>query len=239
MSNSRPVGHIRPVVQLYLALDKISYVHHIWPADIKDAHRWRYKSQHALQQRACLDWEAHLHIPPTLLSIRGQKSFEHGTVPYHTEVCWLSGAQVLHRFFESHEEICQCLKSRGVVTTVLRDEKLQCDLAFLCDIAKHITALNLQLQGRGHVITDMYDAVRAFQSKLRLWETRMQQGNFSHFPQLKSVYMLLKCSACLEANTYVSSFCLWWRWTKTNKGTVSLIHLHSILRVSTAQNTKH
>ena len=38
-----------------------------------------------------------------------------------------------------------------------------------------------QLQGRGRVITDNYDAVRAFQAKLPLWETQMQQGNFSHF----------------------------------------------------------
>ncbi|CAK6974405.1 PREDICTED: general transcription factor II-I repeat domain-containing protein 2-like, partial [Scomber scombrus] len=28
----------------------------------------------------------------------------------------------------------------------------------------------------------MYDAVKAFQAKLRLWETRIQQENFGHFP---------------------------------------------------------
>lgn len=32
------------------------------------------------------------------------------------------------------------------------------------------------------MITDMYDAVKAFQVKLRLWETQMQQCNLSHFP---------------------------------------------------------
>ena len=42
--------------------------------------------------------------------------------------------------------------------------------------------LNLQLQGRGRVITDMYAAVRAFKTKLCLWETQMLQGNWGHFP---------------------------------------------------------
>ncbi|XP_059819220.1 general transcription factor II-I repeat domain-containing protein 2B-like [Hypanus sabinus] len=55
-------------------------------------------------------------------------------------------------------------------------------MAFLCDITSHLNALNLQLQGRGCVITDMYAAVRAFKTKLRLWETQMQQENLSHFP---------------------------------------------------------
>ena len=37
---------------------------------------------------------------------------------------------------------------------------------FLCDIACHRNALNLPLEGRGHVITDMHAAVKAFQTKL-------------------------------------------------------------------------
>ena len=41
--------------------------------------------------------------------------------------------------------------------------------------------LNLQLQGRGRVITDMYAAVRAFKTKLCPWETQMLQGNLGHF----------------------------------------------------------
>lgn len=103
---------------------------------------------------------------------------EHGDIPYHTEVRWLSRGIVLNRFFELREEIC----TFGKDTTDLRDEKCRYELAFLCDTTKHLNALNLQLQGQGRVVTDMYDAVRVFQTKLRLWETQMQQGNFGHFP---------------------------------------------------------
>lgn len=60
-------------------------------------------------------------------------------------------------------------------------------MPFLCDITSHLNALNLQLQGRGRVITDMYATVRAFKSKLRLWETQMLQENLSHFPHCQTM----------------------------------------------------
>ncbi|XP_027132797.1 general transcription factor II-I repeat domain-containing protein 2-like [Larimichthys crocea] len=106
---------------------------------------------------------------------------DHSDMPYHTEVRWLSRGKVAKRFFELREEICLFMESKGKDTTELRDEKFQCELAFLCDIMNHLDALNLQLQGRAHVITDMYYAVRAFRTKLRLWESQMQQGNLAHF----------------------------------------------------------
>ena len=54
-------------------------------------------------------------------------------------------------------------------------------MAFLSDITTHLNDLNLQLQGRDHLITDMHDAMKAFKVKMRLWETQMHQCNLSHF----------------------------------------------------------
>ena len=84
---------------------------------------------------------------------------EHGNIPYHTEVRWLSRGIVLNRFFELREEICTFLESKGKDTTDLRDEKWRYELAFLCDTTKHLNVLNLQLQGKGRVITDMYESI--------------------------------------------------------------------------------
>lgn len=64
-------------------------------------------------------------------------------------------------------------------------DKWKCELAFLADITTHLSVLNLQLQGRNRMITDMYDAVKAFQVKLLLWETQMHSATCLTFPVAK------------------------------------------------------
>ena len=92
------------------------------------------------------------------------------------------------------------MDSKGKDSTVLRDEKWKCELAFLADITMHLSVLNLQLQGWECMITDMYDAVKAFQVKLRLWETQMHQCNLSHFPCCQ--VMLNQVSAMVFPNAH-------------------------------------
>ena len=65
------------------------------------------------------------------------------------------------------------MESKGKDTTELRDKGFWCEWAFLCDITSHLNALNLQLQGQDHVVTDMHAAVKAFKPKLRLWEMQI------------------------------------------------------------------
>lgn len=88
-------------------------------------------------------------------SFLDQFGSEHNDVPYHTEVKWLNRGKVLNRFFELREEICQFLLSKGKDTAELWEQKFLSELAFLCDISSHLDGLNVQLQGRGRIITDM------------------------------------------------------------------------------------
>lgn len=112
----------------------------------------------------------------------GELDTEYGDLPYHTEVRWLSHRKVLQRCFELCEEICLFMESKGKDTTEHRNETFLCEMAFLCDITSHLNVMNLQLQGRGRVISDMYNTVQVFKTKLSLWETQMRKENLSHFP---------------------------------------------------------
>ena len=79
------------------------------------------------------------------------------------------------------------MESKGKDTTELRDETLLCEMVILCDITSHLNVMNLQLQGRGRVIFDMYSTVKAFKTKLSLWEKQMRKENLSHFPSCQTL----------------------------------------------------
>ena len=45
--------------------------------------------------------------------------------------------------------------------------------------------LNLQLQGKQQLIHEMWKYIRAFTTKLRLWEGQLESGNYAHFRTLQ------------------------------------------------------
>ena len=47
------------------------------------------------------------------------------------------------------------MESKGEDTEEMSDKKFLRGLEFLSDIVSHLDVLNFQLQGRGHIITDI------------------------------------------------------------------------------------
>jgi hypothetical protein len=79
------------------------------------------------------------------------------------------------------------MEKEGRNTEKLNDEGWITDLAFLVDMTRHLNNLNKELQGKGKLITDMYNGIKAFRVKLRLWENQLNLHSLVHFPHLKSL----------------------------------------------------
>ncbi|XP_043437632.1 general transcription factor II-I repeat domain-containing protein 2-like isoform X1 [Prionailurus bengalensis] len=112
---------------------------------------------------------------------------QYGNLLYYTKVRWLSRGMVLKRFFELIKEIDVFMSSKGKPLPQLTSEDWIRDLAFLVDITNHLNTLNISLQRRSQVVTQMYDSVCSFLAKLSLWEAHLAANNLAHFPTLKSV----------------------------------------------------
>ena len=59
-------------------------------------------------------------------------------------------------------------------------------LALVTDITTHLNALNVKLQGKYMLVTDMHTYITTFEVglKLRLWETQLANSQLEHFPRL-------------------------------------------------------
>nr|XP_057931891.1 general transcription factor II-I repeat domain-containing protein 2 [Doryrhamphus excisus] len=114
---------------------------------------------------------------------------EYGDVLYHTDVRWLSRGSALQRFFSLREEIGQFLTKKGQPMPQLNDPVWLADLGFLVDITQHLNALNTSLQGQNAVVSQLYSHIKAFRTKLLLFQRHLSQAqpNTAHFPSLQEI----------------------------------------------------
>lgn len=94
-------------------------------------------------------------------------SAEYNDVTYYCEVRWL----MLKRFYELRNEIADFMKIKDKPLSELSDPKWICDLAF--HLTGYLNDLNYKLQKQGQLVNDLYSHLKAFQIKLRLWESQM------------------------------------------------------------------
>ncbi|XP_069971521.1 general transcription factor II-I repeat domain-containing protein 2 [Penaeus vannamei] len=111
----------------------------------------------------------------------------HGDVLYYTEVRWLSRGRVLRRFYELLLEINAFLHSQNKTVPELIDPEWKWHLAFLTDMTEMLNSFNLQLQGQGKLICDMYSHIKAFEVKLELLLGQVKKHSFIHLPATQNL----------------------------------------------------
>ncbi|XP_076061513.1 general transcription factor II-I repeat domain-containing protein 2-like [Oratosquilla oratoria] len=96
---------------------------------------------------------------------------------YFCEVRWLSRGAMLSRLCDLQQEIATFLRQKNLPhADQFSDPRLPARLALLTDITAHLNALNMMLQGKDILVTDMYEHITAFKVKARLWEAQLASG---------------------------------------------------------------
>ncbi|KFD50505.1 hypothetical protein M513_08573 [Trichuris suis] len=125
-------------------------------------------------------------------------------VPFYTEVRWLSCHKMLKRFYLLRQEIVTFLEMKGQNTDEIRDENWLQDLAFAVDITARLTDLNLKLQGKNKLITQLYGDVKCFITKISLWKSQFSNENLVRFPKCKELKDTASTQSVLSFAKYVS-----------------------------------
>ncbi|XP_050516254.1 general transcription factor II-I repeat domain-containing protein 2B-like [Diabrotica virgifera virgifera] len=111
---------------------------------------------------------------------------DHEDIVYFSSVRWLSRASTLKRFYSLLDEVKIFLENKGQEIDFLTDEQWLADLAFLVDITKYLSDLNLKLQGKDQLCTQLYEHIQAFTKMLILLEKQLEQKQLVHWETLSA-----------------------------------------------------
>ena len=73
------------------------------------------------------------------------------------------------------------MESKHHNVALLSDENWLNDLAFLTDIAQHLSELDLKLQGKSQLVNKLFDHICAFDRKLELFQVQMSRATLTHY----------------------------------------------------------
>ncbi|CAM4561325.1 unnamed protein product [Caretta caretta] len=108
-------------------------------------------------------------------------------LPFHCAVRQLSRGKVISCFFKLREPVKLFMKEKHRIHPKLIDPGWVLDLAFLADMLLHLDKLNVDLQGKFRLLSDLVQGVFAFMNKLQLFPKQMLEGELTHFPSISQL----------------------------------------------------
>jgi hypothetical protein len=110
---------------------------------------------------------------------------EHTSLLYYCNSRWLSRGNVVARVFELRKELHLFLLEHHEYHKKFEDTDFLTKLSYLSDIFSKLNILNKSLQGNETHIFELLDKITAFQRKLVLWKTKIEEDTFNDcFPTL-------------------------------------------------------
>src|SRR5258705_7144415 len=97
------------------------------------------------------------------------------------------GAETFFYFWALYHDIDIFLTEKGRGQEAFSDLIWIWDLAFLSDVTEKLNNLNLRLQGKGKLVSDMYAEVKAIQGKINIFVKQVTENNLAHFPCCKEL----------------------------------------------------
>ncbi|XP_076645577.1 general transcription factor II-I repeat domain-containing protein 2-like [Halictus rubicundus] len=109
----------------------------------------------------------------------------YGDILFNTEVRWLSRGTMLKRVYDLKNEIKLFLEMKDNPFSQFDDKDWMCDFAFCVDITQHLNELNIKLQGKNKLVTEMFDKIKAFEQKLKIWNQQLKSNSTVNFAILR------------------------------------------------------
>ncbi|KAG9475648.1 general transcription factor II-I repeat domain-containing protein 2B-like [Eleutherodactylus coqui] len=128
-------------------------------------------------------------------------------LPQNRNVRWLNEANYLCKFFRLRKEIYLFLteiKSDPFLEDRLCDMDFLCSLAFLTDITQTLNSLNKSLKEKDQNISQLYQHISAFRTKLMLRKLNLLQNELTSFECCNELFNEVKESGTiLEFNRFI------------------------------------
>lgn len=111
---------------------------------------------------------------------------EYGYLVLYNQVRWLSAGSCLERFFSMRKELLVFLREVVPSDTSEIEEKLESidflkEFAFLTDLTNHLNELNLKLQGKQKLVSDLMSHVNGFRNKSKIFQSTIEKNELTHF----------------------------------------------------------